>query len=121
MDERVVWRRLPAHVMPVDELTPGRRRMSEAGFDDSSDGSGMSVHLVEPGEDIERFLSVVGREADGVAELGIGAIRAAGYGIVRKPIPADPGHCEVTGRGATRKAKRKTLLKIAVLVREVRL
>jgi hypothetical protein len=110
--EAVVWRRLTLEQTPEDSKRPGSRRLSEGGFDDSRDGSGMSVHLVQVGETIDAFLTMVGRPADGVAELSVRDIREAGYGVVRRVDERDLHHCEVTG-AIRSKVKRRDLFRLA--------
>lgn len=81
LNDVVVWRRLQWDQMPEDSTHPGRRRMSSGAFDDSRDGTGMSVHVPLPGETVEHYLGEVQREHDGVAALVVGKIREGGYGI----------------------------------------
>jgi len=114
-NESVVWRRLSPMQAPADENNPGRRRLSEGGFSDSSDGSGMSVHLVVGAEDPRSYLQLVGRPHDGIAEIVVRDVRATNlYGIVRRPTPEDPEHCEITGARSSK--KRRHLFKHATLI-----
>lgn len=115
--ERKVWRRIPLSQAPVDEGDPAHRRLSEAAFSDSSDGSGMSVHLVEATDTVDSFLHHAARELDGIAELSVGDIRRVGCGVCRDPIESDSGHCVIVGVPLTGK-KRKVLFKLASMVRE---
>jgi len=111
-DDAIVWRRLSWKQTADSNDVPGTRRLSSGGFDDSSDGSGMSVHLVQPNETIDAFLASVSRPDDGIAVLTVGDIRAIKCGIVRRPEKKDPHHCEITGRVRT-KRKREDLYNIA--------
>lgn len=111
-DGAVVWRRLDWSQTADDEDNPGLRRLSSGGFTDSSDGSGLSVHLVQPGESIEEWLRQQGRERDGLAMLTVREIRVAGLGVIRRPEPNDPHHCEITRRFGT-SGKKKALHRIA--------
>lgn len=94
--------------------------MSSGAFDDSRDGTGMSVHVPLPGETVEHYLGEVQREHDGVAALVVGKIREGGYGIRFAPDAIDARHAEIT-REIRSKHKKKYLYGIAVLIREGRL
>lgn len=111
-DDAIVWRRLDWNQTANDEESPGFRRLSSGGFTDSSDGSGLSVHLAQPGESIEEWLRQQHRESDGLAMLSVREIRLAGFGVVKRPETSDPHHCEITGRFGTR-GKKKALHRIA--------
>ena len=116
----MLWRRLPWSETADDESNLGQRRASSGGFDDSKDGSGMSAHLVQPGEDVGEFLRQQKRERDGVAELSVFDVREkCTCGIRRQPDETDPHHVEVTSRpGLSKKKKSRCLYGIARLIRQ---
>ena len=111
-DDAIVWRRLDWNQTANDEENPGFRRLSSGGFTDSSDGTGLSVHLVQADESAEDWLRNQRRESDGLAVLSVRDIRRAGFGLVRRPEDHDPHHCEITRRIGTT-GKKKALHKIA--------
>jgi hypothetical protein len=118
-DDAIVWRRLPWAYTADDEERPGLRRLSSGGFDDSNDGTGMSVHLPAPGETIDQFLKQVHCENDGIAELKVKKIREEGMGLTLRPEPDDPRHYEVThAPGRSKKSKKRALYGVAELIRQ---
>lgn len=68
-------------------------------FNNSGDGSGMSVHLASSvlagglsAGDVVPDLAVFG-----VVALRVGGLRACRQGVIREPEVNDPHHCEVIG------------------------
>ena len=97
-----LWRRIhPAWA--VSDENRGGWRVSSAAFDDSRDGSPLSVLLAEivratgrvPADVVARF------EGHGLASFTAGIARARDQGIARSPTPDEPAHASVFGRKTT--------------------
>ncbi|MCC6680638.1 MAG: hypothetical protein IT445_07020 [Phycisphaeraceae bacterium] len=93
-----LWRRIrPEWWVPDKNI--GRMKVSSAAFTDSSDGSGMSVHLAElvrnsGGDERDVLANYAGC---GLASFKASVARKHGQGIYRHPRPEDPSHAEVFG------------------------
>jgi len=105
-DSTKVFRRIhPNHFPEAGDIA---RRPSSAAFNDSSDGSGMSVdvdHGQAPAD------SLRGYDGFGLVALRVGALRAQGFVVVPAPVPGNPHHAEV--RGEKTKVKRRQMAKDA--------
>jgi hypothetical protein len=97
-DDRSLLRR----IHPTEHLVPGKalkkRRLSSSAFSDSSDGSGMSVHIEKTG-------AKSGRTAESVLQnypdfylvrFKAGFARSLGMKLIRDPH--DPDHILVVGK-----------------------
>jgi hypothetical protein len=93
-----LWRRIhPAWIVPDENA--GRMRVSSAAFDDSRDGSPLSVLLADvvaqthrgPEEVLSRF------EGYALAAIRAGTARSFGQGVARTPEPDEPAHASVFG------------------------
>lgn len=105
-DDDVLWRRV--NYLFWERLADGWRISSEA-FANSSDGSGMSVHLVDVAREeglTHRDLLPDPKENWGVVALTAGQVRALRQIVVREPEPHDPSHAEVVG-GKTSKVRKR--------------
>jgi hypothetical protein len=112
-DSEVLWRRIPsAYYDPHREARP----ISSAAFDDSSDGTPMSVDrrsvVVAMGfsEEYPRR----GYEAYGLAAFTARQARDIGLDVIPAPQLDNPAHAHVTGK-KTKAVKRK-LANLAVLI-----
>lgn len=115
--DAVVWRRVLRSQCTEDENNPGVLRASSGAFEDSSDGSGTSVHLRAADELPSAYLEMVGRPKDGIAEIRVGNLRDKGYGVKHSPDPADARHYEIIhGVNAKKKTKKKDLQKMSKLI-----
>ena len=94
-DDDHVLRRIPKNQRVTDPKVPGGIRPSSGAFDDSSDGSPLSMTLasecVDPASLIEGF------EEAGVVRVSVRELRALGQGFVRDPTDDDPAHVLVFG------------------------
>ena len=72
---------------------------SSQAFNNSGDGSGMSVHLASPllAEGLAAENVVPDTAQFGVVAMRVGDLRACGQGVIRDPEVNDPHHCEVVG------------------------
>ena len=106
LDDALLWRRVHEDFW---ERVEGGWRISSSAFDNSSDGSGMSVHLeavaVAEGVLLERLLPEP-QEQYGVVVLTPACVRTNRQIIVREPEPDDPTHAEVIGSKPTKVRKR---------------
>lgn len=121
--DAVVWRRVhPKQAVP-DVRQPGRSRASSGAFEDSTNGTGMSVHLPVDGESFEDYLGQVGATHDGIAVVPIRALYDAGFSLLHCPEPNDPRHFEVLPVAYGRKnqeRKKRAIADLATLVLEPR-
>ena len=101
-----LWRRIfPGWIVPDDNEVGWR--VSSAAFDDSPDGSPMSVLLADVVEATNRTADDVltGFEGYGLTVLVAGFVRSLKQGIARTPEPHEPAHASVFG-SKTPKVKR---------------
>jgi hypothetical protein len=77
-------------------------------FDNSPDGSGTSVDIVEAIGQYEKTLQ--GHEGFGLVCLTVEQIRSVGLGIKRAPIPGNPQHAILLG---PKKKVKRELAKMA--------
>ena len=102
-DEADLWRRIhPSHI--VFDENVGQSRPSSAAFDDSSDGTPMSVLLGQEAGPPENAL--VDYQGYALASFTVGLARACGQGIARDPTSDQPAHVLVFGR-KTKSVKRR--------------
>jgi hypothetical protein len=102
-----LWRRLhPSWVVPDENA--GQPRISSAAFDDSRDGSPLSVLIADVVADSGRLIHDVLAPFPGygIAAMTAADARAARQGVARTPEPDEPAHGSVFGpkTGATKKA-----------------
>ena len=105
-DDHALWRRVSYLFW---ERIPGGWRISSEAFANSSDGSGMSVHLVEVADRealSHRELLPEPKDNYGVVTLTAGHVRAHRQIVIREPEPHDPTHAEVIG-GKTSKIRKR--------------
>ena len=88
-------RRIPAYHIIFDHNL-GRERPTSAAFEDSPDGTPMSVVVRK---DIEDPASVVAEHENfSLAELTAGEVRVRKQGVCRFPKMGEPGHAHVFGK-----------------------
>lgn len=106
-NDAVLWRRIHP-TWKVRDDNSGGWRVTSAAFDDSRDGSPLSVLLAavvrESGRGPADVLS--GFTGYFLASLTAGDARRCGQGIARTPEPDEPAHASVFGR-KTKSIKRK--------------
>lgn len=114
-DEAELWRRINPDWIVPDEKPPGLR-VSSAAFNDSRDGTPLSVLLAE-------IVRHTGRTAQDIiapfpgfslASITAGVARAQRQGIARTPTTKEPAHASVIGPKT--KAIRQALAKAATWV-----
>lgn len=118
LDADPLWRRIHHSWLVPDGA--GGRRLSSAAFDNSSDGSGMSVTLareareagVTPARELAPFPGL------GLAELSAGVCRVHDQWLEREPVEQNLFHALVNG--AKPKRVQKALARAAQLVIEPR-
>jgi hypothetical protein len=109
-DSADLWRRLIREWVVPDSNTGGIR-ISSAAFDDSRDGTPMSVLLADivaqtrqkPEEVLAGFAGY------GLAAITAGAVRVCKQGVMPTPEPDEPAHASVFGpkTGSTKKGMAK--------------
>ena len=114
-DDAALWRRIHPSWIVEDENRSGVR-VSSAAFDDSSDGSPMSVLLEavvrETDRGVEGILS--GFSSHGLASFTAGCARGCNQGVARDPLPDEPAHAFVFGPKS--KSNKRCLARRAVLI-----
>jgi hypothetical protein len=96
-DDLELWRRIRKEDCVFDKNIGGRRPKSSPCFDDSTDGSSMSVSIAaEAAVSPVEYLSMYPEE--GLVKITVGQIRGLGLGITREPTPADPSHACIHGK-----------------------
>jgi hypothetical protein len=105
-DDDTLWRRVFPSWIVSDENTGGLR-VSSAAFDDSEDGSPLSVLIAAVVAETRRTAREILAGYDGYALAAITArtARSVGQGIARTPEPNEPAHASVFGP-KTKKNKR---------------
>lgn len=113
--EPQVWRRVPRDQWKsVDGLT----RPSSGAFSDSSDGSGMSVHVqaVAEAHGLRPADLLPAPAAEfGMVGLPVVTLLEDAQTVLPDPLPTDPTHANVVGR-KTRGCQRRWARQAAVLV-----
>jgi len=94
-DDAELWRAVHPGSW-VQDKNAGHRRLSSGAFDDSSDGTAMSVSIANPGIDVAAYLARFAPGC-GLTSFTAGQARACGQAIVRDPDPVDPHHALVVG------------------------
>jgi hypothetical protein len=93
-DDNNLWRRIhPAQIVYDNNLKS--YRPSSAAFDDSSNGSPMSVILAE--ENRNPSTALENYEGFSMVSLTARLVRDCGQGIARDPLPDEPAHALVFG------------------------
>lgn len=99
LDDAALWRRIPPqHFVPDPNL--GVVRPSSAAFEDSPDGSPMSVFLAEIVEKTGRKAddTLVGHAGYALSAFTAGLARHCKQGVACDPEPAEPAHAVVFGK-----------------------
>lgn len=98
-DDWPLWRRVPRWWCVPDENQGGVLRPSSAAFEDSPDGTAMSVVLGPEAHRLGRgpLHMLEGHPEFAVATLTAGTARQHGQGVIRDPLPEDPAHGLVHG------------------------
>lgn len=114
-DEELLLRRVrPAWI--IADHNRGCWRPSKAAFQDSEDGSPMSVHLtsvlLEAG--LPSTSPLGGHEGYGLVSFTAGLVRTLGQIVVRDPQPNDPAHGLVAGNKT--EGRRKRIVEASVWV-----
>lgn len=101
LDEAELWRRIPLNCnWIVQDDNMGTLRVSSAAFNDSRDGSPLSVQLAD-------VVTESGRTAEDVlaaypgytmAAITAGNARSNKQGVARTPTPDEPAHASVFGK-----------------------
>ena len=94
-----LWRRIhPDWIVPDQNV--GGQRVSSAAFEDSANGSPMSVLLAELVRETGRNAGHVLAGFDGyaLARITAGHARGGHQGVSRNPLPDEPAHAHVFGR-----------------------
>lgn len=97
-DNSELWRRIhPVWIVP--DANVGGMRVSSAAFDDSRDGSPLSVLLADVVAQTHRGPREVlfGFAGYALATIGAGTARGFGQGIARTPEPDEPAHASIFG------------------------
>src|SRR5690242_7589464 len=94
-DDDYVFRRIPQKQRVSDPKAPGGVRPNSGAFDDSSDGSPLSMTLASQCADPASLVS--GMEGAGVVRVSVSELRKLGQGFVRDPTEQDPAHVLVFG------------------------
>ncbi len=102
-DDAVLWRRVPPNFYVPDERL-GRSRPSSMAFENSRDGSPMSVVLASEARSVEAVLQ--GHEGYGLVAITAGLARACGQVVTRDPLPEEPAHALVAGAKTSAVKKR---------------
>jgi hypothetical protein len=106
-DQELLLRRIrPAWIIP--DHNRGRWRPSKAAFQDSEDGSPMSIHLaaVFQSAGLPLASALAGHEGYGLVSFTAGVVRSLGQIVVRDPQPSDPAHGLVAGNKTESRRKR---------------
>src|SRR5262245_61561436 len=94
-DDDLVLRRIPKTQRVDDPKTPTGSRPTTGAFDDSVDGSPLSMSLAS--ECVNPRALIEGMADAGVVAVSVRQLRALGQGVVRDPTEADPAHVLVFG------------------------
>lgn len=103
LDEDLLWRRIAQEHWVKDPKVEGGYRISSAAFENSSDGSGMSVtngtEALRNGRSTSTiFESYSIAKCLLIAEFTAGLARNLSQGITRSSTPEDPEHSNVNGK-----------------------
>jgi hypothetical protein len=94
-DDDYVLRRIPRQQRVSDPKSAEGIRPSSGAFDDSSDGSPLSMTLASQCDDPASL--IIGFDGAGVIRVSVRELRALGQGFVRDPTDQDPAHVLVFG------------------------
>ncbi len=113
--DAVLWRRIHPSWCVRDE-NKGTLRVSSAAFDDSEDGTPLSVLLASlvaasGKQDLDVIADFPGYS---IAGITAGIARSCGQGVARTPEPDEPAHASVFGRKT--KSVKRTLAREATWV-----
>lgn len=106
-DDAVLLRRIPPWHFPPNRNVA--ERPSSAAFEDSPDGSAMSVDLEQLVEEHD-LDPLTGYEAFGLVAFTAGEARQLGLEVFRWPLEDNPAHCGVAGtktRGTRKQLARR--------------
>ena len=114
LDTTKLWRRLS----PLWVVSDGNGgvRISSAAFDDSPDGSPMSVLISDVVAETQRTAATViaAYPGYGLAEITAGAVRNCRQGVMRTPELGDDAHASVFG--AKTKGNKRAMAKAAIFL-----
>jgi hypothetical protein len=107
-EEPLLRRVRPGWIIP--DHNRGRWRPSKAAFQNSDDGSPMSVHLasVLQAAGLPLTAALAGHDGYGLVSLTAGLVRSLGQIVVRDPLPNDPAHGLVVGNKT--ESRRKNMM-----------
>jgi hypothetical protein len=103
--DEILWRAQAWDKTVDDEERPGHRRLSSAGFSESSDGTGMSTDLCDACTSVAGYLTRFPRGC-GIAQMKVADLLAMGAKVHRTPLCCNPMHVSVW-HGDRKKAVRK--------------
>lgn len=90
-----LWRRVPPWWLVSDEML-SQPRISSAAFDDSPNGSPMSVVLANESRGPESVLE--GHKGFALVSITAGLARECSQGVAREPLREEPAHAVVFGK-----------------------
>lgn len=94
VDEELLWRRVhPLQVTYDNNLK--RKRPSSKAFQNSSNGTGMSVNISSETTVAD---TLIGCEDHLLVVFPTSLARSLGQGVMRQPLPEQPAHAEVFGK-----------------------
>jgi hypothetical protein len=93
-DEVILWRRVHPEQLVFNSNLNEMRPTSQS-FQNTSGSDGMSVNIASE-TTIEETLH--GYEDHFIVSLEVGIVRSLNQGVIRKPLPDNPAHSEVTGK-----------------------
>jgi hypothetical protein len=95
-DGEILWRRVcPTWIVPDSNL--GGRRLSSQAFENSKDGSPMSVFLAALVLRSGRGPADLVFPGYGMVSITAGLARVSGQRVCRDPLPEEPAHALVAG------------------------
>src|SRR5438445_395262 len=100
-DEMLLWRRIDRAHLDENDVP---RRISFRAFQDSSDGTPMSVTLGLPERD--PFSVLTKYPEQGLVEFTARHVRELGFRVARAPVAADPHQVYVAGPKKTRPVRK---------------
>lgn len=99
-DDDVVWRRVPWISVTYKN---GRPEAQSGAFNDSSDGTPMSVDIASLCTSARESMGICD---GGLVELRVGDLREQGFGVLRHPEAGNRAHAYVTGKKSSGKRRR---------------
>ncbi|MEE8435807.1 MAG: hypothetical protein V3S64_13570 [bacterium] len=98
-DDWMLYRRIVSDWFVPDPKTPSGRRITSQAFNDSSDGTSMSIQIEQEMENFGLTIEDILKNYPdlGLASFSAGFARSQKQGVIRKPLDMDPAHGEVVG------------------------